>query len=387
MRQSVQDSMYTDIVIENAVMDVRQWMPKTIIRHQGQAALAAGRGIMADRENPEFWDVYTQDRERTGRLHQRGSKVKNGDFHLVVHVCIFNSSNQLLIQRRQPFKKGWPNMWDLTVGGSALAGDSSRQAAEREVLEEIGLKLDLSGRRPNFTVNFSDGFDDYYIVRQDVDIDKLRLQQEEVRCVRWVDREEALLLQREGLMVPYWFLDKLFDMGDLPEYDAHGDRRRWVSIGSADLRRLGSWMSLVEIVRQNFPGLETEEALNDYRNIVIKNMERGSAVCALDGNMVVGILLFSPGKSMISCMAVHPEYRRRRIAARMVELMLTKLDPERDVKVETFREGDGKGKAARAFYQSMGFVPGALTESLGYPTQELVLHRSDFNSLTDSCGQ
>lgn len=330
---------------------------------------------MADREDSEFWDVYTEDREKTGRLHRRGDEMKKGELHLVVHICIFNSRNQLLIQRRQPFKKGWPNMWDLTVGGSALAGDSSRQAAEREIFEEIGLKVDLSGRRPNFTVNFSDGFDDYYIIRQDVDIEQLKLQEEEVRCVRWADREEVLMLQKEGMMVPYWFLDKLFDMGDIPEYDAHGDRRRWISVDSADLRCLSSWMSLAEIVRQNFPGLETEEALDDYRRTVIKNMERGSAVCALDGNMVVGILLFSPTKNMISCMAVHPDYRRRRIAARMVELMLTKLDGNRDVRVETFREGDKKGTAPRAFYRSMGFVPGELTVSLGYPTQEFVLHR------------
>ena len=330
---------------------------------------------MAERESSEFWDIYTKDRERTGRLHRRGDEMKNGELHLVVHVCIFNSKNQLLIQRRQPFKKGWPNMWDLTVGGSALAGDSSWQAAEREVLEEIGLKLNLSGMRPNFTMNFSDGFDDYYIVRQDVDIEKLKLQQEEVSCVRWADREDALQLQREGLMVPYWFLDKLFDMGDLPEYDAHGDRRCRINIDFADLGCLNSWMSLAEIVRWNFPGLETEEALEDYRRTVLKNMERGSAVCAMDGKMVVGILLFSPGETMISCMAVHPEYRRKRIAARMVELMLTKMNANSDIRVETFREGDEKGDAPRSFYASMGFVPGELTVSLGYPTQEFVLHQ------------
>ena len=336
---------------------------------------------MVEREAAEYWDVYTKDREKTGRLHRRGDEMLNGELHLVVHVCIFDSRNRLLIQRRQPFKKGWPNMWDLTVGGSALAGDSSWQAAEREVWEEIGIRLDLAGKRPNFTVNFSDGFDDYYIVRQDVDLSGLCLQQEEVRDVRWVDKEEALQLQEDGLMVPYWFLDKLFDMGELQEYDAHGDRRGKVRIGFAEACNLKSWMSLAEIVRENFPGLETAEALEDYRKTVIKNIERGSAVCAMDGKMVVGVLLFSEKHSMISCMAVHPEYRRQRIAARMVELMLTKLDRSRDIKVETFREGDGKGAAPRAFYKSMGFMPGELTVSLGYPTQEFVLERIEGESM------
>lgn len=36
--------------------------------------------------------------------------MKDGEYHLAVHVCIFNSENQLLIQQRQPYKGGWPNM-------------------------------------------------------------------------------------------------------------------------------------------------------------------------------------------------------------------------------------------------------------------------------------
>ena len=158
---------------------------------------------MTGQKKEEYWDVYTEDRIRTGRLHRRGDRMKEGDYHLVVHVCIFNSKNQLLIQQRQPFKKGWPNMWDLSVGGSAVAGDSSSRAAEREVMEELGLELDLSHCRPVFTMNFSDGFDDYYIVKKDVDLSVLRLQEEEVQRVRWVGKEEAMEMQRSGIFIPY----------------------------------------------------------------------------------------------------------------------------------------------------------------------------------------
>lgn len=329
---------------------------------------------MTEKVKEEYWDVYTKDRIRTGRLHRRGDKMKKGNYHLVVHVCIFNSKNQLLIQQRQPFKKGWPNMWDLSVGGSAVAGDSSSQAAEREVMEELGLKLDLSEYRPVFTMNFSDGFDDYYIVKKDVKLSELRLQEEEVQRVRWVDKEEALRMQREGIFIPYWFLGKLFEIKDTQSFDAHGDRRQMLCVDFASPGNMKSWMSLAEIVRDGFPGLETEEALEDYRNTVIKNIGRGSAICALDGSTVVGILLFSEKQNCISCMAVHPEYRRQNIATRMIQLMLTKLDKNRDITVETFREGDEKGTAARAFYASLGFVPGELCLSLDYPTQKFMLH-------------
>ena len=33
---------------------------------------------MSHREDSEFWDLYTKDRERTGRLHRRGSQMSFG---------------------------------------------------------------------------------------------------------------------------------------------------------------------------------------------------------------------------------------------------------------------------------------------------------------------
>ena len=52
-----------------------------------------------------------------------------------------------------------PYMWDVTVAGVAAKGDSSQSAAEREALEELGLALDSSDKRPHFTVNSEAGFD------------------------------------------------------------------------------------------------------------------------------------------------------------------------------------------------------------------------------------
>ena len=40
------------------------------------------------------------------------------------------------------------------------------------------------------------------------------------------------------------------------------------------------WMSLVEKVKDDFPGLETEEALKEHRNTVLEFMDRDGAVCA-----------------------------------------------------------------------------------------------------------
>ncbi len=153
----------------------------------------------------------------------RGGSFDKGAYHLVVHVCIFNQKGQMLIQQRQPFKEGWSNMWDLTVGGSAVAGDSSQQAAEREVLEEIGYEINLQGVRPSLTINFDNGFDDYYLVEEDVDTSKLVLQPEEVQGVKWATKDEIMAMIDEEAFIPYHksLIELLFDsrkyMGNLKQ--------------------------------------------------------------------------------------------------------------------------------------------------------------------------
>ena len=42
----------------------------------------------------EYWDIYDENRNKTGRIHRRGDEMQSGDYHLVIHVCIFNSKNE-----------------------------------------------------------------------------------------------------------------------------------------------------------------------------------------------------------------------------------------------------------------------------------------------------
>lgn len=151
----------------------------------------------------EKWNLYTIDRVITNRVITRGDDIPKNLYHLVVHVCIFNAKNQMLIQQRQSFKEGWPNMWDVTVGGSAIIGENSRQAAMREVAEELGLKIDLKNTPPVITKYFSEGFDDIYILEKEIDISKLTLQYEEVQAVKWVDIEEILDMIGLKKFIPY----------------------------------------------------------------------------------------------------------------------------------------------------------------------------------------
>lgn len=136
------------------------------------------------------------------------------------------------------------------------------------------------------------------------------------------------------------------------------------------------WMVLVRQVKDLFPGLETTEALHEHRSTVLDFMERSSAICACDGQRIVGALLFSKKENMICFLAVDEAYRRQHIAEQMVSYMLMFLDAEKDVIVMTYRKEAPQGTAARFFYKRLGFVEGRLTEEFGAPVQEFVLKRS-----------
>ena len=161
----------------------------------------------------ELWDVYDVDRKPTGKTMVRGEAFEEGAYHIVVHVCVFNSEGKMLIQQRQIFKQGWPGMWDITCGGSAVKGESSREAAHRELLEEVGIDIDFSGSRPDLTTNFEHGFNDVYIVEKDIDASTLKLQYEEVKAVRWASCEEIFSMIDDGVFIPRYksFMQLLFD--------------------------------------------------------------------------------------------------------------------------------------------------------------------------------
>ena len=176
----------------------------------------------------ELFDLYTAEREKTGRTMVRGEPVPEGFYRLVVHVCIFDPEGRMLIQQRQPFKKGWSNLWDISVGGCAMAGDSSRTAAERETREELGLSLNRADTRPTLTLHWEHGFDDYYAVTMAVDPESLRLQYEEVQAARWASREEILRMIDDGTFIPYEksLIELLFSRRDHRGAHTRGDNTR-----------------------------------------------------------------------------------------------------------------------------------------------------------------
>jgi len=59
--------------------------------------------------------------------------------HKVVHVLVFNSKEDLLLQKRSMSKDVAPGKWDTSVGGHVNAGETLEEAVMREMEEELGI--------------------------------------------------------------------------------------------------------------------------------------------------------------------------------------------------------------------------------------------------------
>lgn len=183
-----------------------------------------------------------------------------------------------------------------------------------------------------------------------------------------------------GLYEKYGFtycMDRVSIYGEASRVLVRRTLRPAVSIRSGEPGDLPQWMALVRRVAGNFPGLETEAALAAHAATVEKFIRRGSALCAVQDGCIVGVLLFSPARNQLCCMAVAPECRRQGVGTHLFMRLLDLAAPAREITVTTFRAGDPLGLSARPFYLKHGFRPGGLTVENGHPCQVFIRRASD----------
>lgn len=155
----------------------------------------------------ELWDLYTEDRELTGKEHIRGEELPKNLYHLVVHVWIRNNKGEYLISQRSANRPILPLMWEC-VGGSVLKGESSIQGAIREAKEEVGVDLSpdngkivfskvrkiIDGKRFNDIV-------DVWLFQYDGDVLLNNATTDEVEQTVWMNRSEILDLFEQKKLV------------------------------------------------------------------------------------------------------------------------------------------------------------------------------------------
>lgn len=148
----------------------------------------------------EKFDVLNEWGEFTGQVATRKECHEKGYWHRAVYAFIINDKKEILLQKRSENKKLWPNKWDVTVGGHVLAGEFGRQSLIREIKEEFNIDIkdnDIKYLLGSTSVNIEGNiinkhFNECYLITKNIDISKIKLQEEEVKEIRFFTKEEIL---------------------------------------------------------------------------------------------------------------------------------------------------------------------------------------------------
>ncbi|MDE0546421.1 NUDIX domain-containing protein [Microbacterium sp. C7(2022)] len=150
----------------------------------------------------ELWDLRDIRGKLVGRTHARGAADwPDGAFHAVAGTVAVRRDGLVLMTLRSSMKDH-PLTWEFPAG-SALAGESSLDAAVRELREETGLSIDADSMVAVGRFIETRALFDLFVTRLGDHAD-LVLDGDEVAEAEWVAVEEACRRWRAGLMAAPW---------------------------------------------------------------------------------------------------------------------------------------------------------------------------------------
>ena len=162
----------------------------------------------------EFIDVYKNQFEKTDLTVVRKTALPKDHYGIIVFACIFDSEGRMLIQQRAK-NKSWAGIWDVSVGGAVISGETSHQAVVRETFEELGVTLDQERFVKMFSLYYDTSIHDIYnlVLEADEHYD-FNVPNEEVAEIRWASEEEILDMIDAGTFLPVLkeFIHLLFRM-------------------------------------------------------------------------------------------------------------------------------------------------------------------------------
>lgn len=119
---------------------------------------------------------------------------ENGSYHRLAQIVLHDKEGNILLQKRSAHKSLYPGRWTNAASGHVDEGETYETAATRELVEEIGVniqleeigKLLLSTRRDNKIINQFIGVFEGCVPRST----EFKINPKEVSEIRWFGLEE-----------------------------------------------------------------------------------------------------------------------------------------------------------------------------------------------------
>lgn len=164
----------------------------------------------------EVFDVVNEKDEVIGEATRREVHQNPKLIHRAVHIWILNDKGEILLQQRSLTKDKAPGQWDISCAGHVKKGYSPEFTAERELIEELGIKADFSLIKKfiDRDIDQTEMTSLYYAVHNG----PFKFPKEEIQQVRFFSKDKVLefirndpkasLASKEEIPVVFEFLEK-----------------------------------------------------------------------------------------------------------------------------------------------------------------------------------
>ena len=132
----------------------------------------------------EYRDLYDENRQKTGEKILKNEPIPENKYIMMVAIFIENDKNEFLIQKRCAKKGG---KW-ATTGGHPKSGENSLEGILTEVNEELG--INISNPMLFKQARGQNTHCDLYYLKENINIQNIKIQDEEVDEVKWASINE-----------------------------------------------------------------------------------------------------------------------------------------------------------------------------------------------------
>lgn len=173
-------------------------------------------------------DVLSSSGIRTGEILSRKEVHRLGKYHRAIHLYLFNSKNEILLQKRSLTVDNYPGFFSISVLGHVNAGEFSSATVKREVEEELG--IDISQLKFDFLFSFFQEailsesyidrqFSDVYVTYADIDTNLIKFDRSEVSEIKFVsfDNFSKMISNKTSGLAPVYeneCRDLVYFLGD-----------------------------------------------------------------------------------------------------------------------------------------------------------------------------
>ncbi len=113
--------------------------------------------------------------------------------HRAVHIFLFDTEGQILLQQRSKEKDVYPGFLEASLSGHVIHGETYERAAIRELREEMGIEITRDKLKKESKFEIMHGpeheFVQVFVATSDKKIKKSR---EETLKVQWITKDELM---------------------------------------------------------------------------------------------------------------------------------------------------------------------------------------------------